>query len=781
MLTATQSRQASREPGTPSLPATINHNDVSVATVSRKPLRSRRTQIGERLLAVEIPAPESRRLDRPFRKASQLRDLLDTSGFTQRLLSVEIPVPESRILDRPSRRAAIPAPESSRVDRPFCKVLIPLPELSIAATTSRRAFIQVPESRKADRTSRRAFKRRGFLELSEYTKQAIPIPPISGGHSMAEDNPSVHSRLESSSGSVIRWIIAHLCVIPPFRRPRPLGYRPLLWRLRSSQGKLGDLLRSTRSTKNVQAALGTNLGHLAVRSVGTQTYPVDGIPRRETASSSENAQAAPGTNVGHVAVRSVGTQSSPVDDIPRQESTLSSENVRSSDSGQPAQFSIRQATGRAQEASTTENAGKLDKPQNQEKLRPQPVLKSILKKRGLPPLGEPLYGDPQRARPYTGMLFRNFEEGNVLRSARNSEEKLRRVAAVTHRDRSEEEQPPEIPIPNLTGTFRVPSPSSSEDSELSEVKSGADLRSSRAELEAITSNIELSRADLQMTGANREQEIGKGPTTAAVEVPQTERGRGFLMETQEDAQPFDDRTHNEAGLNFERMGSEPEAELMVVDDLCFKSADEYLANGSPIGGTQVNSMWTEAYRQLADADSARAIEFNQASLKSIPILSAPTTKGDEQDAMDTALDIVATKAVVDRIPFNAADEYLATKSLRVRAYLDSLWTEEDRRVAVEDFACEMEFHQGQAEPAPIVAVPTPNLVDMVQEANVADSRATTIVRAPLDTYLTMISPEIRAHVDSMWTEGAEQAAIAGFAREFAIFQACEELSERMRE
>lgn len=77
-------------------------------------------------------------------------------------------------------------------------------------------------------TSRRAFKRRGFLELREYTQQAIPITPISGGHSMAEDNLLVYSRLESSSGSVIRWIIAHLCVISPFRRPRPLGYRPIV-------------------------------------------------------------------------------------------------------------------------------------------------------------------------------------------------------------------------------------------------------------------------------------------------------------------------------------------------------------------------------------------------------------------------------------------------------------------------------------------------------------------------------------------------------------------------
>lgn len=365
MLTATQSRQASREPGTPTIPATINHNDVSVATVFRKPIRKRRTQIGERLLVVEIPAPESRRLDRLSRKASQVRDLLDTSGITQRLLSVEIPIPESRRLDRPSRRAVISAQESSRVDRTFCKALIPLPELRIADTTFRRAVIQVPESRKAERPSRRALKRRGFLQLSKNTQQEIPISPISGGHSIAEDNPSVYSKLESCSGSVIRWIIAHLRVISPFRGPRPLGPRPLLRRLRSSQGNLGDLLRSPRSTKIVQAALGTNVGHLAVRSVGTQTYPVDDILRRETASSSDNAQAAPGTNVGHVAFRSMGTQSSPVDSIPTGEIALSSENARSSDSGQPAQFLIRQATRRAQEASTKENACKLDKSQIQ--------------------------------------------------------------------------------------------------------------------------------------------------------------------------------------------------------------------------------------------------------------------------------------------------------------------------------------------------------------------------------------------------------------------------------
>lgn len=720
-----QSRQASREPGAPTLPATINLNDVSVATVSKKPIRRRRTQIVERLLAVEIPAPESRSLDTLSRTSSQL---LHTSGFTMRLQSVEIPVAESRIMSRPSHRAVISAAEASRVDRTFCE-----------------AFIPLPGSRKADRPSRRALKRRGFLELGEIVQQARPISSISGGHSMTEDNPSVHSRLESSSGSVITRIIAQLCVISPFRIPRSLSYRPLLRRLRSSQRSLGDLLRSTRSTTIVQRALGSNVGHLAVRSVGAQTYPVEDIPRRETASSSEHAQAAPGTNFGHVAVRSIGTKSSP-DNIPKRYIALSSKHVRSSDSGQPAQILMRQAARLAQEASIKENARKLDKPRSQEELRPQPVLKSILKKRGLPPLSEPLYGDPHRARPYTGILFKNFEEGNVLRSARKSEDTLRRVAAVTHRDRSEEEQPPEIPNPNLTGTFRVPSPSSSEDSELSEVKCGADLGSSRAELEAIRSNIELSlagfhsrRADLQKTGANYAQELRKCPATA-VEVPQTERNRGFFVETQEGVKPFDDRTHNEAGLNFERMGSEPRAELMVVADLCSRSADEYLANGSPIGGAQVNSMRSEANRQVAVADFSRANDSNQASLLSIPILSGPTTKGDDQDAMDTSPDIVATKAVSDRVPFNAADEYLATKSPRVRAYLDSLFTEEDCRVAVEDFASEMERHQVQAQPAPIVTVPTPNVVDLVQEADIADSRATTIVRAPLDTYLTMISP-----------------------------------------
>lgn len=151
------------------------------------------------------------------------------------------------------------------------------------------------------------------------------------------------------------------------------------------------------------------------------------------------------------------------------------------------------------------------------------------------------------------------------------------------------------------------------------------------------------------------------------------------------------------------MSSESEAELIVIDNLRFTSAEEYLTNGSPIVHAQVNSMWMEADRQVADGDFARAIETKQASLKSNPILSGPTTKGDEQDAMDTAFDILATKAVVDRAPFNAADEYLATKSLRVRAYLDPTWTDEDRLAAVEDFTEEMEFHQRQAELAPIVA------------------------------------------------------------------------------
>lgn len=119
---------------------------------------------------------------------------------------------------------------------------------------------------------------------------------------------------------------------------------------------------------------------------------------------------------------------------------------------------MRQAARRAQEVPTKDNAGKIDEPQTEEEPRTQPVLKSILKKRALTPLSEPLCGDPHRARPYNGILFRNFEEGNVLRSARKAEENLRRSAEVTHRDRSDEEQPPEIPIPNLAGTFRVPSP-----------------------------------------------------------------------------------------------------------------------------------------------------------------------------------------------------------------------------------------------------------------------------------------------------------------------------------
>lgn len=361
MLTASQSRRASRE-RTPTQPATTNYNDLRVTTVFRKPLRRRRMQAVERLLAVEIPVPESRRLDRLSRKASQLRNLLDTSGSTQRLLAVEIPVPELRRLDGRSRSVVVPAPKLSRIERPSCKALISLPESRIADTTSRRAFVQVPESRKVDRPSRRAFKRRGFLELSESTQQTIPMPPICRGHSMAEDNLSVPSRSESNSGSLIRRIIAHLWEISPFRRPRPLFYRLLSRRLRSSQWRLGDPLLSTRSTATVQAALGTNAGHLAVRSVETQTSPVDDIPRRETASCSKNDQAAPGTNVGLVVIRSVGTQSSPVNDTPRRESPLSFENVRSSDSGQPAQILMRQAARRAQEAFTKDTAGRLDKP-----------------------------------------------------------------------------------------------------------------------------------------------------------------------------------------------------------------------------------------------------------------------------------------------------------------------------------------------------------------------------------------------------------------------------------
>ena len=71
-----------------------------------------------------------------------------------------------------------------------------------------------------------------------------------------------------------------------------------------------------------------------------------------------------------------------------------------------------------------------------------------------------------------------------------------------------------------------------------------------------------------------------------------------------------------------------------------------------------------------------------------------------------------------------------------------------------------------------------DVADVGQEANVADFRASTMVRARMDAYLTSIPPGVRAHVDSMWTEEAEQAAIAGFVREFAIFQGCEDLSEK---
>lgn len=599
---------------------------------------------------------------------------------------------------------------------------------------------------------------------------------------MAETNISASSRLEANSGCLIRRIAARLWGRSPFRRPRTLDHRPLLKRLRSSRWSLGRLFRSNRFTTTAQDAPGTNVDHVAIRSVGTQTYPIDDIPRRETILSSENAQAAPRTNVSHVAVRSIETQTSPVDDIPRQETALSSENARSSDSGQPAELLMRQAARRAQEALANDNASKIDNPHTQEKPRPQPVLKSILKKSGLPPLSEPLYGDPHSARPYTGMLFRDYEEGNVLRSARRSKENLRRVAAAMHRDESDEEQPPAICIPNLTGTFRVPSPSSSEDSELSEVTCGAGLRSSRAGLEATTSNLELSRAGfgswragLQTTVADFEQEI-RNSSARAVEVPQMERS--LLVETQEeDALPFNYSNYNEAGHNFEQVDSEPDAEPTVIVDLRFRSADRHFANASPTVRAQVNSMLPEADQQVAAKDFA-------GPLISVPILPRPPAEGDEQDAdaMDIAHDIVATEAVVNRVPFNAADEYLATTSPRVRAYLSSIWTEEDRRVAVEDFAGEMELHQEQAaEPLPIVTGPIGNnVVDVGQEENVADSRASTIVRAPMDAYITMIPPEVRAHVDAMWTEEAEHAAIAGFESEFAIFQACEDLSERMR-
>lgn len=108
--------------------------------------------------------------------------------------------------------------------------------------------------------------------------------------------------------------------------------------------------------------------------------------------------------------------------------------------------------------------------------------------------------------------------------------------------------------------------------------------------------------------------------------------------------------------------------------------------------------------------------------------------------MDTTPDIVANEAVINRVPVNAADEYLPTVSPRVRAYLNSIWTEEDRRVASAVFAREMDFRQGQAaEPPPIMAGSTDNdVVDVGQEANVADFRASTMVRARMDAYLTSI-------------------------------------------
>lgn len=247
------------------------------------------------------------------------------------------------------------------------------------------------------------------------------------------------------------------------------------------------------------------------------------------------------------------------------------------------------------------------------------------------------------ARPYTEQLFRDYEWGN------------RRAAAATYIDKPGEGQPSAIPIPNLTGTFRVSSPSSSEDSELSEA-------TSRACLKATTSDVELSRAGfgsspagLQTTVADFEQETGK-VSAITVEVPQTERGRDLLVETQEDAQPFNGCTHNKAGRNFEQMGPEPEAETTVVDDLRFRSADEYLANASPIVCAHFNSIWTEADRQVVAEDFARAMETNHGALISIPIWSRPTSKIEEQYIMDISPDIVATEAVFHSVPVNAADE-----------------------------------------------------------------------------------------------------------------------------
>lgn len=363
------------------------------------------------------------------------------------------------------------------------------------------------------------------------------------------------------------------------------------------------------SSENAQAAPGTNVSHVAVISVESQTSPVDDIPRRETVLSSENAQAAPGTNVSHIAVRPVEIQNSPVDDIPRPETAVSSENIRSSASGEPGQFSMRKAARRTQQALAKDDAAKIDKPQTQEP-RPRPVLKSILKKRGPPSPSEPLCGDPHRAPPGTGILYRDYEEGSVLRFARMLEGRLRRAAVAMHRDKSNEVQSPAIRISNTTGTFRLPSPTSSEDSELSDITCGAGLRLSQAGLWATTPNGELSlagfelwQAGLQTTVAEAGQEIGKF-SAAAVEVPQTERRRGLLVETQEDTQPFDDSTHNEAGYNFEQIDFEPDVGPTVVDDLRFISADEHLAAASPTVRAQVNQMWTEADRQVAAKDFA---------------------------------------------------------------------------------------------------------------------------------------------------------------------------------
>lgn len=162
-------------------------------------------RVVERLLAVEIPVSKSRGSDRPSRRASQVRDLSDTRGSTQRLFALEIPVSQFEDLH----------------------------------------------------------------ELSESTRQELPVPPISGEPSMAEAILSASSRPESNSGSLTRSINARFWGILLFRRPRFLYHRRLLRRLRSSQWDLGRLFRFNRLTTTAQAALGANVGHVAVRSVGT--------------------------------------------------------------------------------------------------------------------------------------------------------------------------------------------------------------------------------------------------------------------------------------------------------------------------------------------------------------------------------------------------------------------------------------------------------------------------------------------------------------------------------